>query len=291
MVTGAYHNLGEFKLCNECIINGICKCFLCSNLKQFTTREIVRNAKKKVATVWDKIKKKVDWTNRNKLDSNWDKIISHYLTNTESPHNQFAEAVQSLLNDDIIIVSHFHMNFLTKESFTNFDYGFLHYYVHLLKLSISEVSITISMVDKMKSKDIVSCISSIREGGCTKRFLFVQRESTSVEYKAVQFDFSKHKYIDIITFGKPKLKNKKVYEGILASCPHLDFVAGKTIRLSHVPHGDNVVIGLMLFLRNRCGEFETNVKAVDMDLLKKYFQWTVSLNEPFYIEASQRSKN
>ena len=60
MVVGPYHNLGEFKFCNECICHGICKCFLCSNLKQTTTRQIVRHAKKKVASVWDKIKKKVD---------------------------------------------------------------------------------------------------------------------------------------------------------------------------------------------------------------------------------------
>ena len=92
MVAGPYHNLGEFQFCNECICLGVCKCFLCSNLNQITTRQIVRNAKKKVATVWDKIKKKVDLTNRKRLDSNWEMIINNYLTRTESPHYRFAEA-------------------------------------------------------------------------------------------------------------------------------------------------------------------------------------------------------
>ena len=168
-----------------------------------------------------------------------------------------------------MIVSHFHMNFLTQKSFTNFDEGFLKYYVDLLQMAISEVPIKISMVDKIKSNEIVSCISSIQEGGCTKRFLFIQRESTSLEYQAVEFDFSKQNYIHIISCGRPKLKNKKVYEGILAKSPHKDFVTYKTLKLSSVPNGDDGIVGLMLFQQNRCGVFKTNVKALDMDLLKK----------------------
>ena len=288
---GSYHNLGEFKFCSECICHGICKCFLCSNLKLVESHQIMRQAKTKVAHVWEKIRKKVELSNQKRLVSNWDKIIFNYLSKRRTPHNRLAQAMQSLLNSNVKIVSHFHMNFLTKTSLTNFDEGFLKYYVQLLQMEISEVSIKISMVDKIKSNDIVSCISNINEGGSTKHFLLIQRESTSVEYQAVEFDFSKQKYIDIISCGSPKLKNKTVYEGMVAKCPHKDVVTGKTLRLSSIPHGDNGIIGLLLFLQNRCGGFDTKIDSLDMDLLKQYFQWTVLLNEPFYIDASQRSKN
>ena len=96
-------------------------------------------------------------------------------------------------------------------------------------MAISEVSIKISMVDKIKSNDIVSCISNINKGGSTNRFLLIQRKSASVEYHAVEFDFSKQKYIDIISCGSPKLKNKTVYEGMVAKCPHKDVVSGKKL--------------------------------------------------------------